>query len=461
MANKETNYNVLFFPDKEKTAERKENSIIVIDAKNGKEKYYNYDAKLRVRIRWHAGVLDNKFIERDEVLNFNLGERVELAKWSTDAQRCNAGTTHGKKKRTAKDINTKIQKVSDKIDEIFSEFAAKNISPTVSQFRSRYNNQSEQPIKEKTLLDYFDEFVAKESSQNNWKNTTIGKFKGKRNHLEAFGKHKKNYSFDYFSKDGLNAYVGYLRDDKGMRNISIKKQISILKWFFKWAKNEGYKVNDAFLTFAPKMPKDDKKVIFLDWNELISVYNFDLSTVKNKDAEGIKALERVRDVFCFCCFSGLRYSDVENLKRTNIINGSLEITTVKTGDPLKIELNNYTKAILAKYANEVYPENKALPVISNQKMNEHLKALGEICGLNTPITITYHKGAQRFDEVYPKYALLTTHCGRRTFICNALTLGIAPTTVMKWTGHSDYKSMQPYIDVADKEKEKAMNLFNR
>jgi len=87
--------------------------------------------------------------------------------------------------------------------------------------------------------------------------------------------------------------------------------------------------------------------------------------------------------------------------------------------------------------------------------------LGKVCGLDTLITITYYKGATRFDEVYKKHELLTTHCGRRTFICNALTLGIAPNTVMKWTGHSDYKSMQPYIDVADAEREKAMNLFNR
>ena len=113
-----------------------------------------------------------------------------------------------------------------------------------------------------------------------------------------------------------------------------------------------------------------------------------------------------------------------------------------------------------KYANVTYPQNKALPVISNAKMNDHLKDMGEVCGLNTPIAITYYKGAERFDEVYPKYELIGTHCGRRTFICCALAMGIAPQTVMKWTGHSDYKSMKPYIDIADTEKKKAMSLFN-
>ena len=51
--------------------------------------------------------------------------------------------------------------------------------------------------------------------------------------------------------------------------------------------------------------------------------------------------------------------------------------------------------------------------------------------------------------------------GRRTFICNALALGIPAQVVMKWTGHSDYKAMKPYIDIADDIKANAMNKFNQ
>ena len=55
---------------------------------------------------------------------------------------------------------------------------------------------------------------------------------------------------------------------------------------------------------------------------------------------------------------------------------------------------------------------------------------------------------------------MTTHVGRKTFICNSLMLGIAPQIVMKWTGHSDYAAMKPYIEIADKAKEDAMSLFD-
>ena len=60
-----------------------------------------------------------------------------------------------------------------------------------------------------------------------------------------------------------------------------------------------------------------------------------------------------------------------------------------------------------------------------------LKELGELAEINEPVRETYYKGNERIDEVTPKYALLSTHAGRKTFICNALALGIPAPVVMK------------------------------
>lgn len=95
------------------------------------------------------------------------------------------------------------------------------------------------------------------------------------------------------------------------------------------------------------------------------------------------------------------------------------------------------------------------------KMNDYLKELGELAEINEPVRETYYKGNERIDEVTPKYALLSTHAGRKTFICNALALGIPAPVAMKWTGHSDYKAMKPYIDIADDIRANAMNKFNQ
>jgi hypothetical protein len=57
--------------------------------------------------------------------------------------------------------------------------------------------------------------------------------------------------------------------------------------------------------------------------------------------------------------------------------------------------------------------------------------------------------------------VLGTHAGRRTFICNALSMGIPVDIVMKWTGYSNYSAMKLYIDIAQSDKSKAMAKFNR
>jgi integrase len=436
MAKFNLKYKTLFFPDKEGT----------------KETGYKPDGKLRIRLRWS-----------ENVVNFNIGCRVELDKWEPDTQRCKTGTSHGTKKLSAKEINSEVQRAEDAISDMFQTYEMKKQIPTIDMVRCDFNNRMSRTVKiqksEKSLFDYFDEFVSQKGQENSWKYSTIQKFDAVKKHLTEFD---DQLTFEMLNETKLSNYLIFLRDKKDMRNSTLLKQLAFLKWFLRWAAGKGYNTNLAYSTFNPKMNKTEKKVIFLNWAELMTVYSFDFKKSKEPlTPENINALERVRDVFCFCCFTSLRYSDVQNLKRSDIKKDEFTFTSIKTGDTLTIELNNYSRAILAKYADQVYPGNRALPVISNQKMNDHLKDLGRICGIDETITQTYYKGSTRLDEVYPKFELLGTHAGRRTFICNALALGIAPQTVMKWTGHADYKSMKPYIDIADAEKKKAMNLFNR
>jgi integrase len=172
-------------------------------------------------------------------------------------------------------------------------------------------------------------------------------------------------------------------------------------------------------------------------------------------------LERVRDVFLFLCFTGLRYSDVAKLTRQDVKAGFIQIVTQKTADGIRIELNRHAQAILDRYKDIKFDRDKALPVISNPKMNEYLKELGQICELNEHQRIVYFKGNTRHEEVYPKWQLLTTHCGRRSFVVNALRLGIPSEVIIRWTGHSDFKAMKPYVKIVDELKEREMSKFDR
>ena len=88
-------------------------------------------------------------------------------------------------------------------------------------------------------------------------------------------------------------------------------------------------------------------------------------------------------------------------------------------------------------------------------MNKNLHELCKLAGFNQPTRVIIYQGCNRIDEIKPKYEVIGTHTGRRSFICNAISMGIPLQVVMKWTGHSDYKAMKPYIDVCDEIKAEA------
>ena len=392
-------------------------------------------------------------------IEFTTGYRIDAAKWDADKQRVKNGCSN-KLKQSASEINASLLEYYTEIQSIFKRFEVEDVMPTPEQIKEAFNalhkpvSEEPKPKKEALPCDFFqvfDDFVEDCGRQNNWTDSTFEKFAAVKNHLTNF---REGLTFEFFDERGLNDYVGYLRDVKEMRNTTIGKQLSFLKWFLRWAFKKGVHQNNAYDSYKPKLKSTQKKIIFLTWDELNRLREFKIPSNK-------QALERVRDVFLFQCFTGLRYSDVFNLRRSDIKGDHIEVTTVKTSDSLIIELNKHSKAILDKYKDVAFEDNKVLPVITNQKMNDYLKELAELADIDEPIRQTYYKGNERIDEVTPKYALLGTHAGRRTFICNALALGIPPQVVMKWTGHSDYKAMKPYIDIADDIKANAMSKFNQ
>ena len=391
-------------------------------------------------------------------IEFTAGYRIDAVKWDTDKQRVRNGCTN-KLKQSASEINASLLGYYTEVQEIFKKFEVEEIMPTPEQIKEAFN-ALHKPIEEEVkprkptpnaFYKVIDEFVRECGRQNDWTDSTYEKFAAVKNHLMNF---RDELTFDFFDERGLNNYVTYLRDVKEMRNSTIGKQLSFLKWFLRWAFKKGVHQNNAYDSYKPKLKSTQKKIIFLTWEELNKLREFEIPTTK-------QALDRVRDVFLFQCFTGLRYSDVFNLRRSDIKGDHIEVTTVKTSDSLIIELNNHSKAILDKYKDVAFEDDKVLPVITNQKMNDYLKELAELAGIDEPVRQTYYRGNERIDEVTPKYALLGTHAGRRTFICNALALGIPPQVVMKWTGHSDYKAMKPYIDIADDIKANAMSKFNQ
>lgn len=256
-------------------------------------------------------------------------------------------------------------------------------------------------------------------------------------------------------------------DKQKLSSATIVKLFSILKTALKSARID-YKmaVNPEYLDFVPNVKKDREiEVIALTQDELQAIIDIDLSNPKEyvimqkmesgqtKDLKIThKTLDKVKDLFLFSCATGLRFSDIKDLKREHVQAMKIKKTCVKTGQNLDIPLNALSFAILEKYKEQLQP----LPIMSGQKSNEYLKGIGKLAGINTPIEKVRNYGAKMDRQSAPKYDFMTMHVGRKTFTTLLLEKGVASQEVMTLTGHTTYKSFARYVKVTDERKENAM-----
>lgn len=391
-------------------------------------------------------------LKGERPFDFPLGRKVDLDKWDADAERAIEGTID------AAEINRTIEEYKTQINEVFARFELlEKRVPTPQEVKYLFNDMIGKTalLDDSGNLDYwsvFDVFTEQVGEKNQWTDSTFQKFRTLRHHLKSFA---PTLSFSSLTEEKLQGLIAYYYK-KDFRNTTISKQLSFLRWFLRWAAQKGYYKGDLHETFKPKLKGisvDSKEIIYLSQDELKQLQDFHFQPMQ-------EALERVRDVFLFQCFTGLRYSDVAKLKRSDVKKGIVHVVTKKTVDGLRIELNKHSQAILDKYKDCTFPGDKVLPVISNEKMNAHLKTLGQVVGLDEPTRIVYFKGNKRYEEVYPKWYLLTTHVARRTFVVTALQLGIPVEVIMRWTGHSNFEAMKPYAKIVDELKEKSMSKFD-
>ena len=161
----------------------------------------------------------------------------------------------------------------------------------------------------------------------------------------------------------------------------------------------------------------------------------ELKLLINKEFSN-ERLRRVKDIFLFCCFTGLAFSDVKSLTRENITIGInnqrwLRTKRKKTGNPSEIPLLDVPIAIIKKYENDpiCLLEQKLLPVGSNQKMNAYLKEIADLCDINKN---------------------LSTHTARHTFATTVtLTHGVSMEAVSKMLGHSNISTTKQYARIVD------------
>lgn len=406
-------------------------------------------AQVMIRVRWN----------KKEEAAFALKCKVEVDKWDTALQRARFNTIHkiGEQKYTARIVNGIIEVALARIDTIFTEFSLMEDIPTRSMLKHEYEykekeerQKEDEPQLKSTFVEMYEEFCNKCSDERNWSANVHYKYQQIWNQLHGCDPH---ISLESLTKAKMvqlkNWYV-----ENGYRNVTIKKQFKILKSMLRWLQGAGYTIQPGVLNYKVNLTVVPKTVVFLKYSELMSFYGFEFPEEKNY-------LARARDMFCFMAFTSLRYSDLHALKKVNVVGDNLLLCTQKTSDSLTIPLTDNAKAIIAKYWNDDEPmTSKLFPVASNQKLNGYIQEAAQMAGLNREIFNVYYTGSIRHEEYHPFYEVISCHCARRTFVCCSLAMGIPPTIVMSCTGHKDYESMKPYIEVADETQQKEMSKWN-
>ena len=306
--------------------------------------------------------------------------------------------------------------------------------PTVEYIRGEYASK-----KDKTsIINLYEEYSKKK--EEDLRNASI--HTGMKVKLELFCESKGYRTIEEIDNNFKNEFQTFLVGS-GIQNITVRKRIKVLKEFLNWCEKKGIKINKSIdWKVGLNINKPGSNIIILTDEE------FD----KLKTKELAPKLDRVRDIYLLGCSTGLRYSDLIRLDEEHVKNGFIEIVTQKTGEFVRIPLNELAKSILDKY-------NNCPPRISDQKLNKYLFELFRVMEITDKVTIIEWRGNKRKNVVWDRCDLLSIHTSRKFFITYCISNGVTPDSIMKWTGQQNLNVFYDYVKKGKNEQKQMRKIF--
>ncbi|UII21198.1 site-specific integrase [Fulvivirga ligni] len=372
------------------------------------------------------------------------GKRAEIStQRSIASQRWDSRSGRVKGNREdAREINAHLDNIQLRLNRIHSKLLELNQDVNAGFIKDTFNGKDKN---KKTLIEVFDYHNKQLESQigKGYALGTYTRFETTKKHVLDFLKteYKKEdvvlQDLDYSFIARLDNYFKVIRN---CNHNTAQKYIRNLRKI----------VNMAVLNdWLPKDPFARYKVRF---NEVKRDYlnKEELAQLEQKEFE-IERLDQVRDVFVFCCYTGLAYTDVAKLTPRNISKGLdgdlwIFIDRTKTGSPSNVPVLPKAQEIIDKYLDSptTVNQDKLLPVISNQKMNAYLKEIATVCGISKNITF---------------------HIARHTFATTVtLSNGVSIESVSSMLGHKNMKTTQIYAKVVQEkvsnDMKKLKSLFD-
>ena len=370
-----------------------------------------------------------------------INEVIHPKYWSAQNQRVKPPKA-GEPDNDYERINDTIDRYEAKAKEAFRNAKKNNIVLSAEYFRNFFSGKQSSD-ETMTFFKAFDRFIRVSKAEK--QERTVKGYTTVLNYLKTF-QEATGYFIDFNTitqnfYDNLQEYSFITREAPIQQNY-FAKIVTVLKTFLNWCKVRGYYNGSQHQQF--KASETSKEIIYLEPEEFKSLlYNYSLT---NK-------LEKARDIFCFACLTGLRYSDLSRLRKEHLQNDHIVLIEQKNNKSLKIPIIPPARKIIDKYA---YLTVQLIPMISIQRLNEYIKEACRLSEITTPLVINRYYGNRKEESVLPKHKLITIHAARKTFITLSFIYGMNTKTVKSITGHKKDSTFDKYLKITDKYKQEQM-----
>ncbi len=331
-------------------------------------------------------------------------------------------------------LNFKLSEVEGKIEEHYLELKYSGMIITAKMIRNKMVGKGP-TLSATTLMKFIDQFIEEISHKpQDYTPQTVQHFRATKEHLIKFFKSMaiNDVPLKGVNRNLLDRFETYLLSTtnvqlgRPMKRNTANRYLIKLKVVMNNAYRKELIEKNPFVGFRIKHAYTKKVHLTSD----------EIKLIKNHSLGDNPALIRVRDIFMFSVYTGLRYTDAQNLKHKSVEmqedgNYWITIEQEKTDDPLHIPLLAEAEKIYLKYKDRFELKGYVLPRLSNQKVNLNLKLMGEMVGLQKK---------------------LNHHVARHTFATTImLEQGIDIKAVSKLLGHTSMRTTEIYAQVTRKQ----------
>jgi integrase/recombinase XerD len=357
----------------------------------------------------------------------SLHEFVDGGRWSYET-----GRIIKPKNKYEEYLNNKLNRIDNQLNAIRLRLEADNEEVTAKKIKDVF--QGRDISKKITLLDFFAIVIQELIAKNEHSPPVLVHYKQARTKLESYlaSIGAQELLLEQFSGKHVVGFETYLLSTKVKvlnRSLGRNTANNILK------KTKAVIHHAMRRELIKSNPFSDFKMHAVQTNRT-SLTSAELSALENYDFSSKATMQKVKDIFLFSAYCGVRFSDSMALKEENLVKDAtdgrifLNIVQQKTKTPMLVPLLNPALEILNKYAENRKQTGYALPKISNQKCNSYLREMAGIVGIKTK---------------------MTHHVARHTYATIVLLdNGVDIKSVSDMMGHYSVKSTEGYSKTTKK-----------